>query len=615
MATGVQDNTKTGNPYIDPLLSGWKWDGGPVTYGFAQTLASFPDTYSYYEPENHFAPVNEMMRQNLQAILKGETPEAGSSMVLTPVTGFTNITFQKTNPETTPTDIRIGMSSYPSYAMAYVPGEYNSYGGSDGDIWFGRGHGAVQIMHPVNGSYGHYTNLWAVGKSLGLQHGWLEIPDDMDFKEYTVMTYNHAPVVEVPGMGPKAVAGGRPEIQNLDFNYSQTFMMLDIAALQHMYGANYNFRSGDNVYTWDSATGETFIDGVSKGLMGDRLASGTELNKIFLTIWDGGGNDTYDLSNYSTDLQLNLEPGQYSTFSTAQRVYIDWYEFTGESYYARGNVYNSLLFNDDPRSLIENAKGGVGNDHLTGNKAANHLWGNDGKDTLAGSAGNDVLDGGAGTDTAVFSGAKANYTITKNADGSFTIVDTRKNGDGQDSLFSVNFAQFSDQTVTLEQPPADPSDYPPVVYYGTSRANFASGGKGNDQLFGNGGNDRLNGRGGNDYLVGGSGKDSFIFDTALGSAATNRQVNFDTIADFKVKDDTIRLDNAVFRKLGKKTGTLNKEFFIIGTKAKEKDDYLVYNKKTGVLAYDPDGSGRQAAIDFVQLSKNLKLKYNDFQVI
>ncbi|MGO4574405.1 calcium-binding protein, partial [Microvirga sp. 2TAF3] len=89
----------------------------------------------------------------------------------------------------------------------------------------------------------------------------------------------------------------------------------------------------------------------------------------------------------------------------------------------------------------------------------------------------------------------------------------------------------------------------------------------------------------------------------------NKKTNLDTITDFNVKDDTIWLDNAVFKKLGKgseaKPGQLAKGFFTIGDKAKDKDDYLIYNKKTGVLSYDADGSGKGTAVEIAKLSKNL----------
>ncbi|MGO4574274.1 calcium-binding protein, partial [Microvirga sp. 2TAF3] len=58
-----------------------------------------------------------------------------------------------------------------------------------------------------------------------------------------------------------------------------------------------------------------------------------------------------------------------------------------------------------------------------------------------------------------------------------------------------------------------------------------------------------------------------------------------------------------------------KGFFTIGDKAKDKDDYLIYNKKTGVLSYDADGSGKGTAVEIAKLSKNLKMTAADFFVI
>jgi 16S rRNA U516 pseudouridylate synthase RsuA-like enzyme len=76
----------------------------------------------------------------------------------------------------------------------------------------------------------------------------------------------------------------------------------------------------------------------------------------------------------------------------------------------------------------------------------------------------------------------------------------------------------------------------------------------------------------------------------------------------------------VFTKLGKKgseiaPGLLNKKYFTVGHKAKDKNDYIVYNKKTGVLSYDSDGSGSKAAVEFAQLKKGAILKYSDFFII
>jgi Ca2+-binding RTX toxin-like protein len=163
---------------------------------------------------------------------------------------------------------------------------------------------------------------------------------------------------------------------------------------------------------------------------------------------------------------------------------------------------------------------------------------------------------------------------------------------------------------------------------GNGLDNFISGNDGNDVLSGEGGRDvldggagydRLSGGAGNDVLTGGVGRDSFLFNIKIGTWKTDRKVNFDTITDFSVKDDSLWLDNAIFRKLGPGTSSkpkaLNKEFFTIGSSSREKDDYRVYNKKTGVLSYDADGSGQGKAVDIAKLSKNLKLTTQDFFVI
>jgi Ca2+-binding RTX toxin-like protein len=152
------------------------------------------------------------------------------------------------------------------------------------------------------------------------------------------------------------------------------------------------------------------------------------------------------------------------------------------------------------------------------------------------------------------------------------------------------------------------------VFWGGSGNDTLGGGGGNDIINGGAGNDRLNGGVGNDLLNGGLGKDVFIFNTKL-----NKSSNVDTIKSFLVKDDAMWLDNAIFKKLGSgslsKPGKLNKDFFSIGSKAKDKNDYIVYDKAKGALYYDADGSGKGAAIKFAQLDKNVKLTSLDFMIV
>jgi serralysin len=69
----------------------------------------------------------------------------------------------------------------------------------------------------------------------------------------------------------------------------------------------------------------------------------------------------------------------------------------GDGNYARGNVANALLYNGDPRSLIENAIGGTGNDVLIGNQAANRLTGGGGADSFRLMFASDSAPGAADT--------------------------------------------------------------------------------------------------------------------------------------------------------------------------------------------------------------------------
>ena len=148
----------------------------------------------------------------------------------------------------------------------------------------------------------------------------------------------------------------------------------------------------------------------------------------------------------------------------------------------------------------------------------------------------------------------------------------------------------------------------------TALADTQIGGKGKDALKGDAYANILKGMLGNDTLTGGKGRDVFVFETK-----PNKKTNLDKIVDFNAKDDSFWLDNLVFKKLGKGTPTkplkLNKAFFTIGDKAKDKNDYLVYDKIKGVLSYDIDGSGAKAAVAIATLKKGLKMTYADFFVI
>jgi Ca2+-binding RTX toxin-like protein len=137
---------------------------------------------------------------------------------------------------------------------------------------------------------------------------------------------------------------------------------------------------------------------------------------------------------------------------------------------------------------------------------------------------------------------------------------------------------------------------------------------------GGAGNDEIYGKSGKDVLTGGTGKDWFVFDT------TSSKSNTDTIKDFKAGQDKIALDNALFKPSKSfygaiKKGTpdkpfkLAKAFFTIGSHATDQNDHLVYNRKTGVLSYDKDGSGKAAAVEIAKFSNKASISEKDFFII
>ena len=97
-----------------------------------------------------------------------------------------------------------------------------------------------------------------------------------------------------------------------------------------------------------------------------------------MTIWDGGGNDTYDLSNYAQRISRST-----CVPANGRRPRRPSSPISAHGHIARGNVANALLFKGDTRSLIENAIGGSATtDVIIANQAANRLTGGGGADTF-----------------------------------------------------------------------------------------------------------------------------------------------------------------------------------------------------------------------------------------
>jgi hypothetical protein len=143
---------------------------------------------------------------------------------------------------------------------------------------------------------------------------------------------------------------------------------------------------------------------------------------------------------------------------------------------------------------------------------------------------------------------------------------------------------------------------------GTGGSDVILGGPAKDKLAGGFGDDKIGGGLGNDILTGGVGRDTFVFNTKPGKK------NVDAIIDFKPADDTIQLSLSAFKKAGK-IGGLKKGAFYQGTKSHDKDDRIIYDKKSGALFYDADGTGKSPMVKFATVKKKTALSFKDFDII
>lgn len=327
---------------------------------------------------------------------------------------------------------------------------------ADGIVTYFEGLDDWVFLYKNNNDNGHINNpektlglgsairktiIHEIGHSLGLSHTFTsdsELPDiEENSLKYSIMAYE------------------KPKKEYADFgvNYPMNPLLLDTYLIQKLYGKNMTTRTGDTIYGFNSNTERDFY---SLHSTDDVLVS---------CIWDAGGNDTLDFSQYNVNQKINLNEG---TFSDVGGL--------------RSNV--SIAFD----VVIENAKGGLRDDYIIGNSTDNELWGNKGNDTLLGREGNDTLYGGLGND--ILFGDDGNDILIGEAGN-----DVLFSGSGDDLLY----AGSGDDTLIASA--------------------------GNNILYGGYGNDTFIIKNGNNIISANQGKDIFIFN--LSEKASGNNVIFD----------------------------------------------------------------------------------------
>ena len=250
---------------------------------------------------------------------------------------------------------------------------------------------------------------------------------------------------------------GNDLIQEWGYNTTMNGTLLDGGAGNDtINGSNYNESilggSGDD--TIRGSGGNDTIDGDD----GANIAIYTGSRSQYSVVGDAAGLTLYDNrigTPDGVDVLRNVGVLRFSDQDVSVESGLTGVLLEGTS----GNdpALIGTILNDTIRGL-------AGNDVLSGLAGNDLLEGGEGNDTLQGGSGDDTIDGGTGLNRAIFSGNRADYSISTTGgtlNGTTTVVDLQSaiNGnDGTDVLTGVRLLQFLDQLYAINTPPLAVAD-------------------------------------------------------------------------------------------------------------------------------------------------------------
>lgn len=381
LPTSYVDRVKpSGDKTIDPLLAGgnrwWHTAGGDgsVPSAAAKTTIS----YSFLS-----SPANGADARGFAALSDGEKDSVRAALAY--ISTFVNVSF---------TEVEGGGDlSYGTNIQSGSAG-YSRYPNEGGQVYIATNQGGDWSP----GTYAWETLLHETGHALGLKHpgnynaGGGGTPGPyltkaLDTRSNTIMSYHDDDTTM------KRIAYNGTSFSSSHVN-PDSFQMLDIAALQYLYGAP------------TSVQAQTYSFGK---------------DEIFSrTIWNPNADSAIDLSNQTASNIVDLREGHFS--SIAQRdPYADMAPFTKETYakLSSGGKKATSVIGVPTYS-------GTNNLAIAKGSHINKVIGGSGADTVITNAAADVVDGGAGNDR-VFVSAGAGGTVVGGS-GDDTVYVVKKSG-------------------------------------------------------------------------------------------------------------------------------------------------------------------------------------------
>ena len=246
------------------------------------------------------------------------------------------------------------------------------------------------------GSYDYLTYVHEIGHALGLAHphddggtssihSEVQHPGDagehgLNQFTWTSMSYFDINSPYSPG-------------EDTNWGFVSGPMAFDIAAVQHLYGANLTHNTGNDTYYLPTVNG---------------------MGTYWSCIWDAGGTDTISGEGATNAVTIDLNNASLANDDPNAGGYIS----RVNGIYGGFTIANS----QGGYGVIENAVGSSFGDRLTGNEYNNQLYGESGNDILFGGNGDDTLVGGNGNDTLVGYSGGNEFDILTGGMGTDTFV-------------------------------------------------------------------------------------------------------------------------------------------------------------------------------------------------